>query len=1318
MKIYNKIIKCCFILLMGITILCMNVAPRKIEAATYQEKVQEYRAVWVSHFVGDIPAYTSEEKYKADFNKILDNMEAWGFNAMVFHVRTHNNALYKSELNPIASWWSKVNFDEFDPLEWSIQACHDRGIEFHAWMNPYRITTSGSYPSNSYETKYPEGNPGNDPSNFITVGDSIILDPGIPSNRDFIVDTCMELVENYNVDAIHFDDYFYISGSDDTATRAKYNKENLSIGDFRRKQVDLFIEQLHNELSVFNKENNRAVELGISPSGVYRNGSYPAGTTPTYDSNGSMTYPTASNTGGFAHYGDYLYSDTKHWIDQEWIDYITPQTYHSIDNQYSGFAKLAEWWNWCIANKKVNLSMGIGIYMAINNSGGWDTADELENQFKTVYSKEHIDGVCMYKYGSLLNTSSNMVSHVNTINSYWNKNIPSVVKPQHTYLPEPLVTNITENGTTLSWDIIDNVRGYMVWRVQKGAELDITNSNHLYIYTQDTQVNIETGYDYYISSVNLANEISEPMSSNQASNVERIINQISAIKFPITLEDEAKINNILTRYNLLSNEEKNEVTNYSVLETAINHIQVLKEIDVDAKAFAETLKTDVLDNYLLPLTYKDYSVSWSYSKPADSSLYSIESGDVLVEYLATTLVPLKYTLTKNGINYVGVHNLNIGYVKQSEIGLFYRNTPNSMNSLEDSSANVSFIGWSGKVLEFKLNGINYKHFLAIGNVHDFDSNDIPEHNWTSCGNLYTNVGTTSITATGKDFYVYPQSNYGYFIIGADGVVRYACNEGTEAERITLNPGESIYTVRYLDGMIEGSPIKPGGNIVVGTKVNIVEPSWTDENTDQAIANQIIQQINSIQTPITLSQKDLIERCEKLYSDASQAVKALVTNYSSLVTARLSLDILIEESAVLNAHKESAKNIINNHISNLSDYSTNNQSMISSILSLFETELENSLNEDDINNLVNKYKNLLDEVPTIEEEEAQIIVATRDDAIKKLTSYISDLTVYSEHAINNINNIISRYTDAINASKTTAAVADELAKAFTELNGVKTILDEAKESYINYLNDIYDSEFLVLYSTSNQTSIRAKIVAAKNNINKAKTVEAIANIVKNLEEAINDIPTKAKEEEVLNKAIEEAIKELENYVNINNYNSNDKTAIASIIRQYKLSIQGSTKVTNINNILQEAKDALDQFEEDPLTIRYNQILVEANNYVENSGVNKGNNQLTTLFNELEKAYQNAVEIEDLDAAYEQFKQGVDDLVEELPVHEHVACPICGKCTAQDCTGSTDDKCAGHEVTPDKPNTPDTPGTTSCFGALYLGSTLLLMSLVAILIKRKH
>ena len=494
MKIFKKISKILLIVLISALFVNSNVQSKQVEAAsTYEEQLQEYRAVWVSHFVGDIAKYKNETQYKAAVDELLNQVSEWNMNAIVFHVRTHNNALYNSKLNPLAHWWDGVDFDVFDPLKYIIEECHARGIEFHAWMNPYRITTTGTYPMNSSATSYPEGNPANDPSNFIQVGNNIILDPGIPTNRDFIVETCMELVENYDIDAIHFDDYFYISGADDTETRKKYNTEGLSLGDFRRKQVDLFIEQLHNEISAYNEANNKAIEIGISPSGVYRNGSYSSSTKPQYDSNGNLTYPLYSNTGGFAHYDNYLYSDTKYWIDQEWIDYITPQTYHGINNQYSPFGKLVEWWNWVVEHKKVNLSFGIGIYMAVDNSGSWTTPNEFENQMLIANQGKNTAGLCLYKYGSLFDGSTNMKSHVNAMKSNWTKKIPSAVKPQHTNLPEVAVRNIKLNGNVITWDKLDNVRGYMVWQVKKGNIVDTTNLDHLYDYVQENTITVEDG---------------------------------------------------------------------------------------------------------------------------------------------------------------------------------------------------------------------------------------------------------------------------------------------------------------------------------------------------------------------------------------------------------------------------------------------------------------------------------------------------------------------------------------------------------------------------------------------------------------------------------------------------------------------------------------------------------------------------------------------------------------------------------------------------------------------------------------------------------
>lgn len=385
----------------------------------YDYPEQEMRAVWVSAFAGDIHTYSSEGAYKLELNSIFNNMETMGLNTIVFHIRTHNNAFYDSELNPLAESWKNVNFDVFDPLEWTINEAHSRGIEFHAWLNPYRIDDS------KIAEPYPTGHPAGDSSKIIQGTSGRILDPAIPSNRDFIVDTCMEVIDKYDVDAIHFDDYFYISGSEDSTSYNKYNYNNLGLADFRREQVDLFIEDLHNTMRSYNLENNRRVQLGISPSGIYRNGSY--SNTPQYNANGDLVSPLGSNTAGFAHYDDYLYSDTLKWINEEWIDYITPQSYLALEHTAASFAALTRWWSWAVKYKDVNLYMGMGVYMLESSVGSgayWqqNATNEIKNQLLNAGMYDEIGGVCFYKYGSLMSSNAGIIAGKKIMSEYFAKN--------------------------------------------------------------------------------------------------------------------------------------------------------------------------------------------------------------------------------------------------------------------------------------------------------------------------------------------------------------------------------------------------------------------------------------------------------------------------------------------------------------------------------------------------------------------------------------------------------------------------------------------------------------------------------------------------------------------------------------------------------------------------------------------------------------------------------------------------------------------------------------------------------------------------------
>ena len=548
----------------GNTVTYRNTSDSIMRLKEYNYPTQNLRACWVSNFIGSLPSYSTEEKWKKDYTYVLDKMESYGLNCIIFHVRTHNNALYKSELNPVASWFKDVNFDEFDPLAWAIEETHKRGIEFHAWLNPYRISTNGG--STQYVSgDIPAVNPVNDSSNLLQSGNSIILDPGLQSNRDFIVDSCMEVVENYDVDAIHFDDYFYISGV-----------ETSKSGDWKRQQVDLFIEDLSKQLRAYNKEHNKAIQLGISPSGIYRNGGVTS--SPKYDSNGNLTSPLASNTSGFAHYDNYLYSDTLKWINEEWIDYIMPQTYWSLEQTAASFGELSKWWSWAVRYKKVNLYLGMGIYMPADNSNWRKNKYEVIDQILNAEMYDEVGGFSFYSYNYLDSTNTYTKTGMDIVkNDYFKTKIPADVKKYYAPLYDTVpVQNIKVLNDVLSYDACDNVRGYVVYKVAKGEVLNQDDIKQIYYYGNDLSVELKdtTNYTYYVSSVNLANEISEPISTEAAlATADNVIEKIKSLPAVIKFEHEHLVQEIRGFYYALSETERAKVTNIDVLNNAVSILE-------------------------------------------------------------------------------------------------------------------------------------------------------------------------------------------------------------------------------------------------------------------------------------------------------------------------------------------------------------------------------------------------------------------------------------------------------------------------------------------------------------------------------------------------------------------------------------------------------------------------------------------------------------------------------------------------------------------------------------------------------------------------
>lgn len=348
----------------------------------------EMRGVWVSSVYNlDYPSSptTDSDKLKAEADEILDNCVKWGLNAVFLQVRPSGDALYKSDLFP----WSKYLTGSvgtapqggFDPLEYWVEAAHKRGLELHAWINPYRITRSKDTEWNSLPSTHPAKM---NPDWVVKYSDgNYYFDPGIPEVRDLVTRGAVEIVQNYDVDGLHMDDYFY-PGTDfnDAATYQKYGSSFSNIADFRRDSVNQLVAQL--DTAVHNIDPD--IQFGISPSGIWANKS---------------TDPRGSNSSGSEHYVS-SYADSLYWIENGLVDYIIPQIYWEIGHKLADFATLADWWNDAVAGSDVHLYIGMGAYRCADNpTGVWTTTDPLFDSLAYLENKDNVGGCVFFRYGSI-----------------------------------------------------------------------------------------------------------------------------------------------------------------------------------------------------------------------------------------------------------------------------------------------------------------------------------------------------------------------------------------------------------------------------------------------------------------------------------------------------------------------------------------------------------------------------------------------------------------------------------------------------------------------------------------------------------------------------------------------------------------------------------------------------------------------------------------------------------------------------------------------------------------------------------------------------
>lgn len=353
----------------------------------------EFRGVWVTTVNNiDYPKKPSAHRValKEQWRVLLDQLEATGFNAVIFQVRPASDAFYPSEIVPWSRYMSGTPNQgpvpvEFDPLAFMIEETHRRGMEFHAWMNPYRVTTNLDTASLSERHVFRQHRDW-----VLRYGNRFYLDPGLPEVRQHLMEVVAEVVEKYDVDAIHFDDYFYPykikdQAFPDSVTYYIYGQQFNRIEDWRRANVDALIEQT----SLAIKEIKPYVKFGVSPFGVWRNGEVD---------------PFGSDTRAGATCFDDLYADVVKWLREGWIDYVIPQLYWNIGFPPADHGKLINWW--ALNSFDQELYVGHAAYKVGNNrEPAWHDPNEIPRQIQLNRSNWIAQGSAFFSSQTVLQNS-------------------------------------------------------------------------------------------------------------------------------------------------------------------------------------------------------------------------------------------------------------------------------------------------------------------------------------------------------------------------------------------------------------------------------------------------------------------------------------------------------------------------------------------------------------------------------------------------------------------------------------------------------------------------------------------------------------------------------------------------------------------------------------------------------------------------------------------------------------------------------------------------------------------------------------------------
>lgn len=471
---------------------------------------REMRGVWIStHLSLDWPTRTqTPDQQRAALRAILDHNVATGMNAAFLQVRSQSDALYPSNLEPWSYYLTNnqgsAPAPAWDPLQFAIDESRKRGLEFHAWINPYRAvantateSNTAQYAANHVSRTHPEW--------MLQVGTVKILNPGLAGVREHVTRVIMDIVERYDVDGIHFDDYFYPAGTinDDAAYAADprgFAATAAGRADWRRDNINLLIAGVNDRI----RATKPWVKFGVSPSGIYRSSTDPAIGSPT-------------SAGASQHYVS-NFADTRAWLRAGWVDYLAPQVYWYIGQTGSDYKLLVPWWN----ENAFGRHMYIGLADYKMGTTGWTDPKQVASQIALNRAQPQIAGQIHFRHAFL---QANPLGYRTDLqqNVYQRPALippmpwKSTVAPQ---APSGLRATQSDNAVVLSWtqaddgrDELDKARQFAVYR-SADAGIDIEASHNLLGVTRglanayaDTKVQPGQYYYYTVTALNrLSNE--------------------------------------------------------------------------------------------------------------------------------------------------------------------------------------------------------------------------------------------------------------------------------------------------------------------------------------------------------------------------------------------------------------------------------------------------------------------------------------------------------------------------------------------------------------------------------------------------------------------------------------------------------------------------------------------------------------------------------------------------------------------------------------------------------------------------------------------